>query len=41
MKNYLNISYSKRKQNSNMPITKGLLKYGYDNFSLYILEYLP
>lgn len=39
MKNYLNKAYLKSKQNFNMPITKALLKYGYANFDLFILEY--
>ncbi len=39
MKNYLNTSFLKSRQNSNMPITKALLKYGPENFSLWILEY--
>jgi hypothetical protein len=34
MKNYLNTSFLKSRQNSNMPITKALLKYGPENFSL-------
>ena len=40
MKNYLNTSFLKSRQNSNMPITKALLKYGPENFSLWILEYV-
>lgn len=39
MQNYLNISLLKSKQNSNMPITKALLKYGYEKFSIVIIEY--
>lgn len=39
MKNYLNKSFLKSKQNYNMPITKALLKYGYSNFSLYVIEF--
>lgn len=39
MKNYLNNSFLKSKQNSNMPIVKALLKYDQSNFSLWILEY--
>lgn len=39
MRNYLNKANLKSKQNSNMPITKALLKYGYANFSLFIIEY--
>jgi|SRR5215471_3080045 len=41
MRNYLNISNLKLKQNSNMPIVKALLKYDHSNFALFILEYLP
>lgn len=41
MKNYLNKANLKSKQNSNMPIIKALLKYGYNNFSLWIIEYVP
>lgn len=40
MRNYLNKAFLKSKQNSNMPITKALLKYDYSNFSLLILEYV-
>ena len=40
MKNYLNTAFLKSKQNINMPIIKGLLKYGKSNFSLLILEYV-
>jgi group I intron endonuclease len=40
MKNYLNTSFLKSKQNSNMPIIKALLKYDKHNFSLLILEYV-
>ncbi|EMD85022.1 hypothetical protein COCC4DRAFT_154306, partial [Bipolaris maydis ATCC 48331] len=40
MKNYLNNSYLQSKTNSNMPITKALLKYGHSNFSFWILEYV-
>ena len=40
MRNYLNKAFLKSKQNINMPITKALLKYGYVNFSLLILEYV-
>nr|QZM06828.1 hypothetical protein [Cordyceps chanhua] len=40
MKNYLNTSFLKSKQNFNMPITKALLKYGQFNFSLFILEFV-
>nr|UYL26207.1 GIY-YIG endonuclease [Cordyceps militaris] len=40
MKNYLNKAFLKNKQNSNMPITRALLKYGHSNFSLFILEFV-
>ena len=40
MKNYLNRSYLNLQQNYNMPISKALLKYNYDSFSLIIIEYL-
>ena len=40
MKNYLNTSFLKTRQNRNMPITKALLKYDNGNFSLWILEYV-
>lgn len=40
MRNYLNKAFLKSKQNINMPITKALLKYEYENFSLLILEYV-
>jgi len=40
MKNYLNNTFLKSKQNSNMPIVKALLKYDQSNFSLLILEYV-
>jgi group I intron endonuclease len=40
MKNYLNNTFLKSKQNANMPIVKALLKYGQSNFSLLILEYV-
>src|SRR6185295_3857533 len=40
MKNYLNTAFLKSKPNINMPIIKGLLKYGKSNFSLLILEYV-
>lgn len=38
MKNYLNNTFLKSRQNINMPIVKALLKYGQENFSLLILE---
>ena len=40
MRNYLNKAFLKSKQNINMPITKALLKYEHENFSLLILEYV-
>lgn len=40
MRNYLNTTFLKSKQNINMPIIKALLKYKQDNFSLLILEYV-
>jgi group I intron endonuclease len=40
MKNYLNKTFLKSRQNINMPIVKALLKYDQSNFSLLILEYV-
>ena len=40
MRNYLNNTFLKSKQNMNMPIVKALLKYNQSNFSLLILEYV-
>jgi group I intron endonuclease len=40
MRNYLNNTFLKSKQNINMPIVKALLKYDQSNFSLLILEYV-
>ena len=40
MKNYLNNTFLKGKQNLNMPIVKALLKYDQSNFTLLILEYV-
>ena len=40
MKNYLNNTFLKSRQNNNMPIIKALLKYDQSNFSLWILEYV-
>lgn len=40
MRNYLNKAFLRSKQNINIPITKALLKYEYENFSLLILEYV-
>jgi group I intron endonuclease len=40
MKNYLNNTFLKSRQNANMPIVKALLKYGQSNFTLLILEYV-
>lgn len=40
MKNYLNTTFLKSRQNSNMPIVKALLKYDQSHFSLLIVEYV-
>nr|YP_010835447.1 hypothetical protein QLP32_mgp14 [Perenniporia fraxinea]WFS78680.1 hypothetical protein [Perenniporia fraxinea] len=40
MRNYLNTSFLKNKRNKNMPIIRALLKYGQDNFSVLIIEYV-
>jgi len=40
MRNYLNNTFLKSKQNNNMPIVKALLKYDQSNFTLLILEYV-
>lgn len=40
LKNYLNNSFLINKKNANQPITKALLKYGTENFSVIILEYI-
>lgn len=40
MKNYLNNTFLKSRQNANMPIVKALLKYGQSNFTLLIVEYV-
>lgn len=40
MKNYLNTSFLKSRQNNNMPIVKALIKYGQSNFTLLILEHV-
>ncbi len=40
MRNYLNNTFLKSKQNINMPIVKALLKYDPSNFALWILEYV-
>ncbi|RYE15219.1 MAG: hypothetical protein EOP34_04070 [Rickettsiales bacterium] len=40
MKNYLNNTFLKARQNANMPIVKALLKYDQSNFTLKILEYV-
>ena len=40
MKNYLNTTFLKSRQNVNMPIVKALLKYGQSNFTLLILEHV-
>jgi len=39
MRNYLNNTFLKSKQNTNMPIVKALLKYDQSKFTLWILEY--
>ena len=39
MRNYLNNSFLSQTKNSNMPITKALLKYGQQNFAVLIIEY--
>jgi len=40
VRSYLNNSYLQDKKNSNMPITKALLKYGHSNFSFLVLEHV-
>jgi group I intron endonuclease len=40
MKNYLNNTFLKSKQNINMPIVSSLLKYDQSNFALLIMEYV-
>ena len=40
MRNYLNTSFLKSKQNINMPVIKALLKYNPSNFKLLILEFV-
>ena len=40
MRNYLNTTFLKNKKNNNMPIVKALLRYGYDNFAVLIVEYV-
>ena len=40
MRNYLNNTFLKNKNNINMPIVKALLKYDQSNFTLLILEYV-
>nr|YP_009710789.1 GIY-YIG endonuclease [Macrolepiota fuliginosa]QFZ98737.1 GIY-YIG endonuclease [Macrolepiota fuliginosa] len=40
MKSYLNNSFLKSKQNSNMPITLALSKYGQEHFAVLIVEYV-
>jgi group I intron endonuclease len=39
MRNYLNNSYLMSIKNKNMPISRGLLKYGQQNFAVLIIEY--
>nr|QVV23929.1 hypothetical protein [Trichoderma cornu-damae] len=40
MRNYLNTTFLKSKQNINMPIVKAFLKYNQESFTLLILEYV-
>ena len=40
MRNYLNNTFLKSKQNKNMPIVNALLKYSQANFTLLILDYV-
>nr|AFP72273.1 I-AbiXVI-P [Agaricus bisporus var. bisporus H97] len=40
MKSYLNNSYLKSKQNSNLPISSALSKYGQEHFAVLIVEYV-
>jgi len=40
MRNYLNNTFLKNKQNANTPIVRALLKYDGSNFTLLILEYI-
>jgi len=40
MRNYLNNTFLKSKQNNNMPIVTALLKYDQSNFTLLIFEYV-
>ena len=40
-RNYLNTTFLKNKRNKNMPIVQALLKYGQDNFTVLIVEYVP
>lgn len=40
MRNYLNNAFLNRIKNSNMPISKALLKYGQNNFAVLIVEYV-
>jgi group I intron endonuclease len=40
MRNYLNTNFLKNKKNTNMPIIQALLKYGKNNFSVLIVEYV-
>lgn len=39
MRNYLNTNFLKHSHNKNMAITRALLNYGYDNFSVLILKH--
>nr|QEN73924.1 hypothetical protein [Lentinula edodes]WGO76468.1 GIY-YIG endonuclease [Lentinula edodes] len=40
MSNYLNTTFLKNRKNNNMPIIQALLKYGQENFSVLIVEYV-
>lgn len=40
MRNYLNTSFLNNDKNNNMPIVKALFKYGHNNFSVLIIEYV-
>ena len=40
MSNYLNTTYLKNRKNNNMPIIQALLKYGQENFTVLIVEYV-
>ncbi len=40
MRNYLNDAFLNKIKNSNMPISKALLKHGQNNFAVLIVEYV-